>query len=301
MHTHLAFEMSTKMINSLIIIFVIGLVYLGFLFWIKPKELDAKTKYKKRFWYASGIILTYFIGKIWMEGFVHLFAFLGIISAALTITQKETLMNLVGWFIIMWRDHFSEGDRIEIATYKGYVHSIGVFYFTLSDEYTHHRHTPMGKTFRIPNGLVITSPITNHMRKYQSIEYKLSFLMTSNSSIDTAITLVKETMSQILQSQYVKNDDKEKKPTAYCETSVYVKPKFDEPSGIELICCYYCLPKDQLAIEKQSYKIILEKIQQEKAIELAFAPVHNIILQKGIEFEELHTKKLMNFQHSVNK
>ncbi len=233
-----AFQISTKIINTAIIVFVIFLTYLAFRYWIKSKELETKTKYKKRFLYASGIILTYFIGKIWMEGFIHLFAFLGIVSAALTITQKETLMNLMGWLIIMWRDHFSEGDRIEIANYKGYVHSIGVFYFTMSDEYTHHRQTPHGKTFRIPNGLVITSPITNHMRKVHSIEFKMTFLITPDSSLDEAMTLMKNIMEQVLASVYLKKEDKDKKSLIFNEASVYVKPKFEEPSGIEVNLCY---------------------------------------------------------------
>ncbi|MBX9697205.1 MAG: mechanosensitive ion channel family protein [Alphaproteobacteria bacterium] len=295
-----AFQISTKIINTAIIVFVIFLTYLAFRYWIKSKELETKTKYKKRFLYASGIILTYFIGKIWMEGFIHLFAFLGIVSAALTITQKETLMNLMGWLIIMWRDHFSEGDRIEIASYKGYVHSIGVFYFTMSDEYTHHRQIPHGKTFRIPNGLVITSPITNHMRKVNSMEFNMTFLITPDSSLDEAMTLMKSIMQQVLTSVYLKKEDKDKKPPIFNEASVYVRPKFEEPSGIEINLCYYCLPRDQLIIEKQAHKMILEQLQKTDTVHLAFGLSHKLVIQRDVDFDTLSSKKLIDFQKSIH-
>lgn len=301
MNDDVAFQISTKVINTLIVVFIISLVYLVFRFWIKSMELETKSKYKKRFWYASGIILVYFVGKIWMEGFIHLFAFLGIISAALTITQKETLMNFVGWFIIMWRDHFTEGDRIEIGSYKGYVHSIGFFYFTLCDEFVHHRHTPTGKTFRIPNGLVITSPLTNHLRKAQMIEYKMIYLITQNSSIIEAMNLIKTTVDQVVDSVYQKGEEKEKKTHHVPASSVYIKPKFDEPSGIEVNLCYFCYPKDQIDIEKKSYQLILEALQSSDSIELAFAPTHRFILHKELDFESLQSHKLVDFQKSVKK
>lgn len=295
-----AFQISTKIINTAIIIVVIALSYLAFRYWIKSKELETKTKYKKRFLYASGIILTYFIGKIWMEGFIQLFAFLGIVSAALTITQKETLMNLMGWFIIMWRDHFSEGDRIEIANYKGYVHSIGVFYFSVSEEYMHHRQTPHGKTFRIPNGLVITSPITNHLRKVHSVEFKMTFLITPDSSLDEAMMLMKSIMEQVLASVYPKKEDKDKKSYVFNEASVYVKPKFEEPSGIEVNLCYYCLPRDQLIIEKQAHKMILEQLQKTDTVHLAFGLSHKLVIQRDVDFDTLGPKKLIDFQKSIH-
>lgn len=301
MNDDVAFQISSKVINTLIVVFIITVVYLVFRFWLKNKELETKSKYKRRFWYTSGIILTYFVGKIWMEGFIHLFAFLGIISAALTITQKETLMNLVGWFIIMWRDHFTEGDRIEIGAYKGYVHTIGFFYFTLCDEFAHHRHTPTGKTFRIPNGLVITTPITNHIRKAQMIEYKMIYLITQNSSITEALILIKTTMDQILGSFYHKNDEKEKKTHSAPESTVYVKPKFDEPAGIEVHLCYYCHPKDQIDIEKKGHKTILETLQRSDSIELAFAPTHRFVLHKEVDFDSLQSQKLIDFQKSAKK
>ncbi|ARN84658.1 mechanosensitive ion channel family protein [Candidatus Nucleicultrix amoebiphila] len=271
MSEDVAVHFSSKVINTSIIFIILGVLYLIFLNFIKNKEPETKLKYRKRFLYASGFIILYFVARIWMEGFIHLFAFLGLISAALTITQKETLMNLSGWLIIMWRNLFSEGDRIEIANYTGYVTSIGVFYFTISEYYLTHRKHPTGKIYKIPNGLIIHHPLINYSKNFNLLEYKLTFLLTPKSNLDQFRTLVVKLLDEKILPKYRKVGEKEKIKNFSIDSKVYYHPKFEDPSGIEASVCYYCHPKDHQEIERQSFEELLKILEREKEISLAYA------------------------------
>ncbi|MCP4752888.1 MAG: mechanosensitive ion channel [Proteobacteria bacterium] len=66
------------------------------------------------------------IGRLWIHGLQPILTFLGIVTAALVITQKEAILNATGFVFILWRDLFAIGDRIQIDTHKGDV--IGISY-----------------------------------------------------------------------------------------------------------------------------------------------------------------------------
>lgn len=122
-----------------------------------PKQ---KKRVRARFFYL--VLLVYFasIARLWIEGFGNIFTVLGLVSAALVVTNKETIMNFVGWFIVSWRGLFAEGDYVEINKLKGYVYQIGPLYFTLSNQKS--RATKHACLTKIPNGLVINNPLVNY-------------------------------------------------------------------------------------------------------------------------------------------
>lgn len=102
--------------------------------------------------------LLFFLVKIWVEGFVHLLALLGFIAAALTITQKENILNLTGGLIIMWRHTFSEGDLISIVGNTGIVKQLGVFYFVIEEVVAGTIHEKTGKVIKVPNSFISLHP-----------------------------------------------------------------------------------------------------------------------------------------------
>ena len=58
--------------------------------------------------------------------------FLGIVSAGLAIAMKDPLVNVAGWFFILWRRPFDVGDRIQIGDHAGDVIDMNVFHFTMN-------------------------------------------------------------------------------------------------------------------------------------------------------------------------
>src|ERR1700731_4295063 len=115
----------------------------------KTDDLKEKRRRKVRLFYLMAIFFIFILARIWVEGFTQLLAVLGLVSAALVITNKEIIMNFTGWLIIIWRGLFSEDDLIEIQQYKGYVRSIHVLYFSLLEIDKESHNVITGRMIRI--------------------------------------------------------------------------------------------------------------------------------------------------------
>ena len=96
------------------------MVYLLALILLTSKTEDVKEKKRRRvrLLYVMAIFFIFILAQIWVEGFTQLLAILGLVSAALVITNKEIIMNFSGWLIIIWRGLFTEDDLIEIQQLK---------------------------------------------------------------------------------------------------------------------------------------------------------------------------------------
>ena len=99
-------------IVSIAICFAYVLFY--FLLVRKIKNNRQKQKFRIRSFYVACVVFLFFMERIWVEGFTHLLAVLGLVSAGLVVTNKETIMNFVGWLVITWRGLFSE-DELAVA------------------------------------------------------------------------------------------------------------------------------------------------------------------------------------------
>lgn len=270
-----ASQFSEHILNTLMLTVFLGGAYLILLKIIESHDSDLKLKYKKRYFYSASLLLIIGIGKIWLDGFETIFAFLGLIAAALTITQKETLMNLSGWLIIMWRNLFAEGDLVKVGSYKGYVKAMGLFYFTLTEDYLGHKKNLSGKVYKIPNSLIIHYPTLNYTRTNNIIEYKFIFLLHPSSPLPEVRSLIHSVLDDNILSTYKKPSDKDK-ARSLSETIVYFKPKFDDPSGIEVHVCYHVHPKDQQPIERLFWEEILPILYHHPTIKVAYAPSRTI-------------------------
>lgn len=169
---------------------IILLVILSFLSFISyiilTKGLKVRTdrrKLKTRVIYVSSMLFIFSCAKIWVEGFTHLFYGISLVSAGLVVTNKESIMNIVGWGIISWRGLFSEGDFIEISGYSGVVYELGVLYFKLLEASPEHPDRSTGKFLKIPNGTVINNVVKRFSMDRHSIEHQIQFYVPLNTDI----------------------------------------------------------------------------------------------------------------------
>ncbi|NGX31020.1 MAG: hypothetical protein K940chlam8_00379 [Chlamydiae bacterium] len=105
-------------------------------------------------WAAFGIGFV----LIWLQPnptvILSLFAFL----AALTISSKEWLMNLSGYFLRLYKMHFGLQDRIEVNGIQGIVAEIGFLTTTMQELNQGHL---TGKTITFPNRWILDYAIKN--------------------------------------------------------------------------------------------------------------------------------------------
>jgi len=92
-----------------------------------------------------------------------------IVAAAIAILTKDYITNIVNGLIIMFSDQLAVGDKVNIASKKGFIKDITLINLVLKDE--------SGDTVIIPNNQVLASEVVNYSRNntYQvSIEAELN-------------------------------------------------------------------------------------------------------------------------------
>ena len=83
--------------------------------------------------YVVLLVVIFLVIVIWFEWFQSIFTFLSIAVAAIIIISKELLLNLVAHGVIISRELFEAGDRIQVGTYSGDVMETGPVFFTISE------------------------------------------------------------------------------------------------------------------------------------------------------------------------
>lgn len=242
---------------------------------IQDKKKSLKLRVLLR--YVLVFVFMFSMAKIWVEGFGYLLTFIGIISAAFTITQKEYLMNLVGWLIIMWRDLFAEGDLIEVGRYTGYVKSIGPFYFSL-DAVHDGWGDKTGKVVKIPNSVMATTPVINFSTESGFTEGSVQVIFSVESSLEAIrhlITSLEKEIEQLLSSLYGNWTSQQQKQINKLSSFSFHRPQFmlriyqEKPIGIQLKIRYLSLRQDQRIIEDNIFSIVMEAVRSDDKIELS--------------------------------
>lgn len=248
-------EISMNLLKATIALIFIVLVDFGIEYCLIKKIKDKKRSIKLRVLlrYVLFFCLIFFMAKIWVEGFGYLLTTVGVIAAALTITQKEYLMNLVGWLIIMWRDLFVEGDYIEIGKYAGYVHHIRPLYFSIH-EASDIWGEKTGRIIKIPNSVIAHAPVLKFSTDSALVEAKIAFIFGFQSSLEKIQALIL-------------NLEKDLEKSMKSVLKGRAKPRFllrvfqEKPSGIQLTVRYFSFKGDQQAIETYLTLQVIQAVQ----------------------------------------
>lgn len=96
---------------------------------------------------------------IWATKIAGLALTLTALAGALLLVNKELLMCVVGYAVLVLTRPYRLGDYIELSGHAGKVVDITIMTTTLAETGSLHQLT--GKTISLPNSLVHTSPIRN--------------------------------------------------------------------------------------------------------------------------------------------
>lgn len=243
------------------------------------KDRNTGIKYVKRIDYVLFFIMIFVVGKIWLAGFTYLFTILGLIGAALILTQRPTIMNISGWLVIIWREIFLEGDYIEINKQAGVVDKIGMFHFNLlvserikvNNDYYIDAEV---KTIKIPNSMVMTHPLINYSRSSHLIKQEIVFYIKNSSAAAKAKEQATNFAIAALQTTYHDNPryraDLKKLTYADNECLVYITStaNYKKPKGIKLSIAFWCYHEHAEEIKTQIEEQILQQFTNSKEIEL---------------------------------
>ncbi len=281
--SNIIFKSLYHQLASMIIAFLLlTIVYLvaSFIINSKVESQRLRNRYKMRVFYVACFLFLLFIARIWLEGFSTIFAVLGLVSAALVVTNKEIIMNFMGFFIIQWRELFTENDHIQIQNYNGYVQKIGILYVTLWELNDNSEKSFTGRVIRIPNGIVSSQAIINYSQTSHFLSFNIIFCITGDSNITSAIELTHNTIKQILLNFYQDRPEYSKKylqqknsKYADCvdfDVNITLQPRQEKPFGIQITANYFCFVLDHEAIEQKIWLDLLPLLQQHEQVKLSF-------------------------------
>jgi len=258
---------SIKLINSLLLaaFFLGGYLLAKFMTTRRVKAKKMRSQYLIRLRYVFFAFFMVFFIKIWVEGFVQILAFVGFLSAALTLTQKDNLMNLIGWLIINWRGLFSEEDYVKISTHSGYVKSIGFLYFTLLEVSSEFPECATGRLIKIPNGMVSRNPITNFSHE-KCVECTMNFIFDPRGNIKQIESLFERLKEEV----FVYLKAKEKGISLEMVPRYITKIRQEKPAGIEMIFLFYCDYAQRATLQSRLYQCVMHFTEVDQGLSLTF-------------------------------
>src|SRR3990167_319425 len=281
-HTLILNQVYNNLIHTIAAFVILAATYFLLFFIIRNKSDSGKNKkrFKRRLFYVLSFIFIIILVRIWVAGFTHLITVLGLVSAALVVTNKESIMNLTGCLIILWRGLFTEDDFIEIQNHKGYVRRISPFYFTISEMSSVTDNHISGRITKLPNSLVITNAVTNHSHQSYLMKMHMVAIFKPNTPVAQAKELFLHCIEQVLAEYCTDHPEyteesifrkhKHLKDLSYLKPSITLKAKFDKPSGIVMQVTYFCYSKDQEYLEKQMWETFLITLKDHPEIQLTF-------------------------------
>lgn len=244
------------------------------------KTQDPRTRYtwRKTISYFTVALILALITRILFRNIQSLATVLGLFTAALTIALKDLVINLAGWFFILWRRPFGVGDRIQINEQSGDVIDIRMFHFTLmeignwvnADQST-------GRIIHIPNGRILSESLGNYSQGFHFIWNEIPVQVTFESNWKKAKDILlgiankhTEHLSTKARTEVRKASEKymifykNLTPTVY--TSV-------QDSGIMLTIRYLSEPRRRRGSEEKIWEDILTQFTQAKDIDFAYPTV----------------------------
>jgi len=270
---------SNSLYSIFVLIFIAAIGLISFYGIYKYNDSDRKKKQlRNRILYLCFLVYIFALAKIWVEGFTQLVAVLGLVSAALVITNKESIMSLVGWLIINWRELFTEGDLVRIDKNKGYIKSIGILYITMEETAEHSFFLKTGKILKIPNNNIILHPTTNFTYDFLPILQKHELLFKT----DTDLVLLKSKLQDIIKEVIKEANDnnlkaslasarKSKKHKMLDENKhqICFSLKNDDEMLVEVIVYFYCYLAEYESAKLSFITKLLDFINNSEKVNLA--------------------------------
>ncbi len=286
-------NLTNKIISTLLIVIFLFLIQKLILKIAHDRVQEHASRYiwQKLLAYITVALVIIFIGRIWLKDYKDLSTILGFLTAGLVIALKDLIVDITGWFLIIWRKPLHLGDRIQIGEHKGDVVDIRLFQFSIleignwvdAEQFT-------GRIVHIPNGKIFTDLIFNYNRGFKFIWDEIPVLITNESDWKKA----KNILQKITEKHTSHNVEKVKEDLSETSKKFFINiASLDptvhtkiEPFGTSLTLRYLCLPHERRTTHELISEAILEEFAKHDDIDFAY-PTHriysNLLEGKGVK------------------
>jgi small-conductance mechanosensitive channel len=157
--------------------------------------------------YLAYIIMFFAVLIIWFEWLSNFLTFLSLVTGAIIIASKEIVQNIFANVVIITRELFQVGDRIQIGDSQGDVIETGPFYVTIAEVTNLEKgEEPTGRILKIPNNFVFTKSLANYSKNFGVIWNEINI----NVGINSDISVLNNILMNILEKYSYKFDERSK-------------------------------------------------------------------------------------------
>ncbi len=229
----------------------------------------------------------------YLENVNYLVTILGFASAGIAIAMKDWFMSILGWFVIIIGGAIHVGDRVKFVRqgmeYVGDIVDISLLRMTIQEDitltsYMHNRRA--GRIIFVPNNYVFTDMIANYTHAgLKTVWDGIDFMITFDSNVSKASSIAKEVTKKYSKG-YTEITRKQlnKLRSQYSMKNTNVEPRiytFIEPYGIKISAWYHTNAYATLTLRSTISMEIIERLQQEEDISLAF-PTQSVYIDKNV-------------------
>ncbi len=241
----------------------------------------ARYNWRKAISYISSALAFIGIAFLWSNQFSSFATFLGLLSAGLAIAFRDPIVNMAGWYYIVFRKPFKVGDRVQVDTHVGDVVDVNLHEFMLievgnwvnGDQST-------GRILHIPNMRVFSSVIANYNALVDYIWDEIEVHITFESNWREAKKLLQEILLQHAPQIYQQAE----KDLLSLSGEYFIQNTKLTPivytdvvdSGIRLCLRYLCKPNKRRVAHQEIWEAVLDCFTLHQEIEFAY-PTRRIV------------------------
>ncbi|MBK9051307.1 MAG: mechanosensitive ion channel [Chloroflexi bacterium] len=274
-------ETINKLISSFLLILVLWLMRLFIMRLVHRRyahDTRALYNWRKGTQYTLAFLGVILVGRIWLDGLHTLATYLGLVSAGIAIALQDVIVNLAGWFFIIWRQPFQVGDRIEIEDFAGDVIDIRLFEFALLEIGKRiQAEQSTGRIIHVPNGKVFSDVFINYSQGMPLIWHEIPVVVTFESNWEKAksflsaiVTEHAPQVDEVIQRQVKQSGQRFVISYGNTKPTVYTKVV---GSGVMLTLRYLIDPRQVRNSEQQIWEDILRAFAPHADIDMAYETV----------------------------
>ncbi len=202
---------SVKIISTIFLFFIFALLqnsisnlFMSVIIKRFTEDEEILFSFRKIFGFIWWFIYLITVFIIFVEGISNLVTFLGLIGLGFSLAFQKPILNIVGWFSIISKRIYKEGDRIEVLPIRGEiirgdVVSVGLFY-TQINGLLKNTQTRDSKIITFPNEFVLMAQIRNLSVDSNYIKDEIVLYLSLDSDYELAISILKKTIEDVMKN-----------------------------------------------------------------------------------------------------
>lgn len=221
-------------------------------------------------------VASLFIMRVWLPDSGALLAAYGFIAAAIAFSIQDVFKNAIGGVLILIRNLYSVGDRVQLGKDYGDVLDVGILYTRILEiQNWVAGDQPTGRIISVPNGIVTSAATHNYTADHTFIWDEIHVPITYQSNWKKAESIMKEVVAEHTEHLNVQAmKEIEQLKSKYFLTSDSIEPNVyiqTTDNWISMYLRYIVNSRERRDVNSRIHREILTRIQKEKKIEIASA------------------------------